>query len=79
MNIKNIKGTRNSIEVEIDNKVIIITGELTATPIFYADIDSIIKWESPHEQKIITENEKKEISNAIESESKNKKVPVVFD
>jgi len=79
MNVKNIKGTRSTIEVEIDNKQIIITGELTTTPIFYADIDSIKNWEPPYEQEPITENEKKEIISSIEKASKKGKIPVVFD
>ncbi len=79
MNIKDIKGTRSSIEVELDNKQIIISGELTTTPIFYADIASIKKWEPPYENEIITDTEKNEIIKAIERESKKGKIPVVFD
>lgn len=79
MNVKNINGTRSTIEVEIDNKQIIITGELTTTPIFYADIDSIKNWEPPYEQEPITENEKKEIISSIEKASKKGKIPIIFD
>lgn len=79
MNIKSIKGTRSAIEVEIDNKQIIITGELTTTPVFYADINSIKHWKPPYENEIITATERNEIIQAIERESKNKKVPIIFD
>jgi hypothetical protein len=79
MEIKNITGTRGTITVEIDDKMIIITGELTITPVFYADIDSIKKWESPHDNVEISEKDKLEIIRLIEEKTKDAKVPIVFD
>lgn len=57
--IKNITGTPSSISVYIDDKILKISGELTATPIFYADKNSITKWEPPHDKVIIDNAEKK--------------------
>ncbi|WP_374461383.1 Imm74 family immunity protein [Chryseobacterium taeanense] len=79
MEIKNITGTRGSITVQIDDKTIIITGELTVTPVFYADADSIKNWESPHENAKISEDDKLEIIRLIEEKTKDAKVPIVFD
>lgn len=71
--------TPSKLLIEIDNKKIIVNGEVTTTPVFYADINSFKKWESPFENILITEEEKKRIIKLIEEESKNSKVPVVFD
>ena len=79
MEIKNITGSRGNITVEIDDKMIIITGELTITPVFYADIDSIKKWELPHDNAEISEKDKSEIIRLIEEKTKDAKVPIVFD
>lgn len=65
MNIKNITGTRGSIKVEIDDKVLKISGELTTTPVFYADKKSIEHWENPFEEIKISDEEKKEIIDTI--------------
>jgi hypothetical protein len=37
-----ITGTRSQIKVEIDDKIILINGELTTTPAFYADINILL-------------------------------------
>lgn len=72
--------TPSTIKVIVDaKKELYINGEGTAEPKFYADIDSIKKWEAPYENEIITEAEKNEIIKAIERESKKGKILVVFD
>ncbi len=65
-----ITGTRSHIRVEIEGKVILINGELTTTPAFYADIKSIRKWESPYDNEEISEAEKTELIIKITEESK---------
>jgi len=70
---------RDLIKVYFDKKYILITGELTMTPIFYANISSIVKWESPYEKETIDENVKKEIIESIQNYTKDSKVKVVFD
>lgn len=64
-----ITGTRSHIRVEIDGKVILINGELTTIPAFYADIKSIKNWEPPYENEEITEEEKAELIRKITEES----------
>ncbi|WBX98253.1 Imm74 family immunity protein [Chryseobacterium gambrini] len=79
MEIKNITGTRGSITVQIDDKIVIINGELTVTPIFYADRDSIKNWEVPYENVEISEKDKLEIIRLIEEKTRDAKVPIIFD
>ncbi len=75
-----ITGTRSHIRVEIEGKVILINGELTTTPAFYADIKSIKKWESPYDKEKITEEEKAELIKKITEESqKEGRIKVYFD
>lgn len=48
MKVKSIKGTRSTVVILFeDDKNIVLTGELTTEPKFYADISSINKWGSP--------------------------------
>lgn len=70
---------RGLIKVWFGEKSILITGELTMTPKFYADIISIKKWESPFEDEIITDEVKKEIIHSIERFTRTAKVKVIFD
>lgn len=77
-NIK-ITGTRSQITVEINDKVLIIEGELTTTPSFYADINSIKKWEPPNDGVIISDEDKKTIIEKIIKESEKKGVKIIFD
>ncbi|MBE9468860.1 MAG: hypothetical protein IMY72_11170 [Bacteroidetes bacterium] len=75
-----ITGTRSHIRVEIEGKVILINGELTTTPAFYADIKSIKKWEPPYDQEEITEEEKTKLIQIITEESqKEGNIRVYFE
>lgn len=74
-----ITGTRSYILVEFDHRSIKITGELTTTPAFYADINSIKHWESPYDNIIITEEEKKLIIKRILQESEDKVFKIYFE
>ncbi|WP_109852760.1 Imm74 family immunity protein [Aquimarina sp. AU58] len=75
-----IKGGRSYIRVEIEKgKEIVIHGELTMTPEFYADFDSIKKWEPPFDKETITTEDKKSLALRIMSESKDTSVPVIFE
>jgi hypothetical protein len=60
-----ISGTRSYILVQFDHRTVKIEGELTTTPAFFADTNSIKNWESPHEKIPITEKEKAEIVNRL--------------
>jgi hypothetical protein len=64
-----ITGTRSHIFVETEGKVLKISGELTATPAFYADINSINHWEKPYESIKITAKERKTLIEKIKEES----------
>lgn len=70
---------RGLIKVWFDDKSILISGELTMTPKFYADIFSIKNWEYPFDKEEITDKKRIEIINAIEDFSKKGKIPVVFE
>lgn len=74
-----ITGTRSSIQVEIEGKVLTIQGELTTTPAFYADANSIKRWDPPYDDVAIGEVEKTEIINMIKEEAKNAQVKIIFD
>ncbi|WP_295716276.1 Imm74 family immunity protein [Mucilaginibacter sp.] len=56
-----ITGTRSYILVEFKDKKVKIEGELTLTPTFYASIGSIENWESPHQDIMLTSEEKREL------------------
>jgi hypothetical protein len=73
--------TRSKMQVVADNKKITIEGEATPTPNpkFYADTKSMINWDPPYEAIKITEEEKKEIIDYVERESKKLYVQVIFD
>ena len=74
-----ITGTRSYILVEYDYRTLKIEGELTATPAFYADKNSIKFWEKPHDNILITEEEKDEIIDKIIEESKNTGLKIYFE
>ncbi len=79
MKVNKFEGlSRGLIKVELDNKCILIRGELTLNK-FYAEISSIINWEYPHNNVLISDNERKEIIKAIEEYSKNGEIPIVFE
>jgi len=71
--------TPSTMKIIVDGKVMHIEGEGTTEPKFYADSSSINKWDPPFENEAIPETLKKEIVTTIESDSKRRKVPVVFD
>lgn len=80
MKIKKITGTRDSVRIEFeDAKILHLTGELTITPEFYADIFSITKWDPPFENEIITEDVKKQIVKSVEDYNKRTEIPIIFD
>lgn len=80
MKVISTKGTRGSVKIEFeDGKKIVVTSELTMTPIFYADISSIVNWEPPHNNEVIDKNTKNKIINSIEEYSKTGEIPIVFD
>ena len=75
-----ITGTRSYIDVEIDGKSIRISGELTTTPVFFANADSIQNWNPPNDSQPITDGERAQLIKIIVEERKRGGyVPVVFD
>lgn len=75
-----ITGTRSSIIVELNGKRIKIEGELTTTPIFYADKSSIKYWEIQDERILINNKEKLELIDLILTEShKEGNIKIIFD
>jgi hypothetical protein len=81
MNISFSIISRGIVLVQYGNKEVRITGELTfEPPVFYADIHSITKWESPFEEVLISENEKREIIYSLTNESSKKgQTKIIFD
>jgi len=67
------------MEIRYNEKRTIVTGELTLTPAFYADINSLQHWIAPHEDIEIPEAEKQIIISTIMNESKDKKLRIYFD
>jgi len=68
------------MEIIFNKKKIIVSGELTTTPIFYVDTKSISYWNFPFENKKITEEEKSEIIEYITKASQEKnQTKVIFD
>ena len=69
--------TPSKIRVLTDDKrELLIYGEGTDEPKFYADSNSIKNWENSNNN--VTLEEKKIIIETIEKESKNK-IPIIFD
>lgn len=73
-----ITGTRSYILVEFDHRTVKISGELTLDPAFYADRDSITKWEFPYDSEEITAEEKEAIIKGV-SEQNNPGFRILFD
>lgn len=72
--------TPSKMLVEKDDKKIIIRGEATLAPAFYADVKSIVKWEPPYDKEEISEQEKTElIQKIIEESLKEDRIRVYFD
>lgn len=75
----NITGDRNFIWIEFDNRTVKISGELTTTPAFYAEINSMNYWEAPFENVKITEKEKDEIIKSVIEDTKDKPFKIYFE
>lgn len=73
--------SRGIMEVEIDEKKMIITGEvILEPPSFYANINSVNKFEPPYDDLAISDDLKFKIIKAIVLESyKNKNVRIFFN
>lgn len=74
-----ITGTRSYILVEFDYRTVKIAGELTITPAFYAEINSIKNWEKPYDNIPVTEAEKQEIIRRVNEENKTNEVKIIFE
>ncbi len=71
--------TRSEMVVFFNEKKLLIQGEATITPAFYASILSIKNWEPPHENIVVTEEEKKEIISTIIEKTKDEELKIYFD
>ena len=79
MNFNYSINSRSTILVFYNGKNLLIHGEATLTPEFFANKDSIKSWEGP-ESQIVTNEEKSEIIEMITKESqKNNNIPVYFE
>lgn len=74
-----IRGGRSYIIVEVGENELKINGELTTTPMFYAEKESIKYWKTPKGLVPISEKEKDQLILQIIAETKNAKVPILFD
>ena len=74
--IKKITGTRSQILVEFENKTIVIEGELTLSPAFYAIKESIRDRQNPETELSTSESE--EIINEILQYNKTE-FPIIFE
>lgn len=75
-----ITGTKSYILVEVEGKRIQIDGELTETPLFYADKNSINYWEKGNKKIYLSDQEKLRLMNSITVESsKEGYIPIIFD
>ncbi len=74
-----VTGTRSNMKVELDDgKIAIFTGELVLDG-FWADKNSVSKWESPYEDIPFTEKDLINIMYLIEEKNKISKLKVWFD
>tara|TARA_R110000868_G_C10546586_1_gene735486 strand:- start:61 stop:306 length:246 start_codon:yes stop_codon:yes gene_type:complete len=73
--------SRGKMEVKIDDKRIIVFGEVSLEPLsFYANINSIDKFEPPYDDLIINDDMKFKIIKAIIQESyKENNVKIFFN
>lgn len=71
--------TPSKMEVIFNDKKLVISGEATLTPAFYADIASIKNWEPPFDNIPVTEEEKAEIIRRVIEETKDKELKIYFD
>jgi len=72
--------TPSKLEIRYNNKMVIVSGEMTLTPIFYANINDFFCWSYPFEHEKITEKEREKIVKFITQESqKEGKTKIIFD
>jgi hypothetical protein len=74
-----ITGTRSTVTIEENGKKLILSGELTTEPAFYADRDSMQYWLTEKGNVSITEDEKTELILRITEESRKRNFPINFD
>lgn len=74
-----IRGGRSYVIIEVGKNEIRIDGELTITPAFYAEAESIKYWKTPKGLVSISEEERDRLILQIIEETKNAKVPILFD
>lgn len=61
-------------------KKVVISGEVTLTPIFYANINDLNYWQYPFDKEKITEEEKKKIIDFITDDScREGETKIIFD
>lgn len=77
--IKVFGGTRSHIKINADGKILTVSGELTFSPIFYADIKSIKNWDPPYEDIALTEIQKQDIIEYISKKSKSAYLKIIFE
>jgi hypothetical protein len=65
-----ITGTRSTVTIEENGKKLILSGELTTEPAFYADRNSIQYWVTENGKISITEEEKLDLISSIIEESR---------
>jgi len=68
---------RGLIRVFIDDMNLLISGELTTTPVFYANLNSIIKWENSGLE--ICKEDKEQIIKLVIEFSENSQIKIFFD
>jgi hypothetical protein len=72
--------TPSKLAIYYDSKTVIVSGEVTITPIFYANINDFHYWNHPYDNVKITEEEKQEIIDFITNEScKDRETKILFD
>lgn len=71
--------TPSKMEVLVDERKLIVTGEGTTEARFYADKNSIKNWAPPYDNIAVTEEEKTELIRILEEQSRQKTISVIFE
>lgn len=72
--------TPSKLEILFNKKRVIISGELTTTPVFYANINAFQCWEPPFDKEKITQQEQKDMIAHVTKESKKHgQTIIIFD
>lgn len=74
-----ITGTRSALIIDTEGKTLIIKGELTVAPAFYADSDTIGYWEPPYDDIKISDEEKLRIIDEVKKYNETQEVKVIFE